>query len=374
MGSPAPQGTQPSKRWWPKILAAGVLLLALTSAYVLLQKNQPSVKRVDFDIVCERFVVPVALALNLNTPPSQMKRGVFFGFDGSVLNATSVRVNGRPLRPMTGASFSLTRSSDPNDTAPYLDDTPKEGLGKMQLELGSGAVLASVASPGNDPYLELKSAAPGDLHFTLQSKAAQLECERYGIREIFGTNTFVPAFSLALAGEPPGVGLDLRSVPSRGRTLDARITFAGIGSNSPDGELTLYAGSDHPLSVGHTELRTFGALNPDLRVEGKSATGVIATRRVDLRMRAESGQLSALGIVGDPDRRNTPALRVRGSLLARSVEQDGHELLPTFVEDVLEQPYPERSRWLLLLGVGALLAFKLVDRALNIVLKVILPE
>jgi hypothetical protein len=61
-------------------------------------------------------------------------------------------------------------------------------------------------------------------------------------------------------------------------------------------------------------------------------------------------------------------------LEAASVQQDGHELLPTLVSEVMDLSYAERGAVLIILGFALFVAFKVVDRALSVLLEYYFPK
>ena len=120
-----------------------------------------------------------------------------------------------------------------------------------------------------------------------------------------------------------------------------------------------------------------GCINPDLRVEDKNATGVIADRSTDLEIHEASGAqgtIEEIAVTGAGEKSDAPRLRVRGRVEASSVQQDGHELLPTLVSEVMDLPYAERGVALIVLGFLLFLVFKIVDRALSVLLEYIFPK
>jgi hypothetical protein len=125
--------------------------------------------------------------------------------------------------------------------------------------------------------------------------------------------------------------------------------------------------------VGNTQLRLQGCVNPDLRIEDKSATGVIADRRTDLKMDAIGGTIDGIGIVGGAEKNDAPRLRVRGVTRASSLQQDEHELLPTLAGEVMDLPYTQRGVALIALGFALFLAYKVVDRTLGVLLEYFFP-
>jgi hypothetical protein len=131
--------------------------------------------------------------------------------------------------------------------------------------------------------------------------------------------------------------------------------------------------------VNNVSLQLHGCVNPDLRigdkVGDKSATGVIADRRTNLKIEAIAGTIDAIGIVGGVEKNDdSPRLRVRGLTQASSLEQDGHELLPTLVGEVMDLPYTQRGAALIALGFVLFLTFKVVDRTLGVLLEYFFPK
>ncbi len=126
--------------------------------------------------------------------------------------------------------------------------------------------------------------------------------------------------------------------------------------------------------MGNTQLRLQGCVNPDLRIEDKSATGVIQDRRTDLKIEAIAGTIDGIGIVGGAEKNDAPRLRVRGQTRASSLQQDEHELLPTLAGEVMDLPYTQRGVALIALGFALFLAYKVVDRTLGVLLEYFFPK
>ncbi len=126
--------------------------------------------------------------------------------------------------------------------------------------------------------------------------------------------------------------------------------------------------------VGGGPLLLRGCVNPDLRIEDKSATGVIADRSTDLKIEAVSGTIEGIGIVGGAEKNNGPRLRVRGEARVSSMRQDENELLPTLVGEAMDLSYTQRGVALIVLGVVLFVAFKIVDRTLGVLLEYFFPK
>ncbi len=164
--------------------------------------------------------------------------------------------------------------------------------------------------------------------------------------------------------------VDVASGPPQKTAFDVTLTFR---PSARELELLNFNFDDtHP--TGKLALNFHGALNPDLRIDGKSATGVVTGHPVNLEIDAKSGKTLSLTLVNAAEKKMSPAMHFHGEVEAASLRQDGHELLPSLVEDILDKPYTERSFLLVFLGFLALLIFKVVERALDVLIKLLLPE
>jgi len=358
-------GTHP--KWKTALRAGAYLVAALVPAVILLQWNRPSVKTLEFDFVCDRFAVPMPITLNLNHAPTQLQQVVLSGFDGQITGVASVAAEGSKPTPVPGGKLTLGRSTDP--TPPYLTEVPTEGLGGMELKAQARVVLSSLAGPGELPSLNIKSVKQGDTRFQLESRAAQIEFERYTVPELLPLKA-PDSFARQVFGGSSLIVVDVVSGPPQKTAFDATITFR---QSTKELEL-LNLKADNGQPIGKMALEFIGVVNPDLRIDGKSATGVVTGHPVNLQMDTESGKSLTLNLVNAADKKMSPALHFHGEVEAASLRQDRHELLPSLVEDILDKPYTERSLLLVCLGFLALLIFKVVDRALDVLIKLLLED
>lgn len=352
--------------------AVAVLIVVAIGIPFVLWWNRPSVKTVAFDILCERFIVPAAANIQLNQADSQIDFVSFVGFEGSVTHAAYVDISSKAMKPKRLDIHALTlgRSKSADEPPPYLELVPQGAFGEMELKASRGVMLASSAAPGKQPWLNVQSASVGDVGFVLQSERASLKLNRYAIPEISPSANSIENLAINIDGQPPGILVELKSGTPTEAPFHALVTFS-----KKDGEIDLLtSGSGRAVSFEENQLQFSGALKPHLSLDGKSVPGVISDNKVDLRMASKSGRITGLGILSDSETKNGPTLHVRGEVEARSVLQDGHELLPTLVGEVLDKSYPERSAVLVLLGLALYIVFKFVDRALDLLLKLFLPE
>ena len=122
------------------------------------------------------------------------------------------------------------------------------------------------------------------------------------------------------------------------------------------------------------KLELHGALNADLRIEKKTVGGMILDHPVDLLIDAETARIDEILIIADPEKRGAPTLRVRGSATVTSLKQDGRELLNTFIAELMDKPYAERSGTLAVLGFALFAMLKIVDRTLGVLVDYLFPE
>jgi hypothetical protein len=84
--------------------------------------------------------------------------------------------------------------------------------------------------------------------------------------------------------------------------------------------------------------------------------------------------VDSIAIVGDAEKREGPTLHIKGSGRARSMRQDGNQLLPTRLHEILDKPVAERTGWLILLCGLAAVLLKAADHALGILLDWAIPK
>jgi hypothetical protein len=133
--------------------------------------------------------------------------------------------------------------------------------------------------------------------------------------------------------------------------------------------------SEPPVGeVANVPLLLQGCVYPDLRIETKSATGVIGDRATEVKIQAIAGTIELIAIAAGVEKTDAPRLRVKGRAHASSMQQDEHELLPTRVGEAMDLPYAERGVALISLGFVLFLAFKVVDRTLGVLLEYFFPK
>jgi hypothetical protein len=195
-------------------------------------------------------------------------------------------------------------------------------------------------------------------------------------------NRAVENFQFDVKGEIPGARLTLNSGDPGAA---AKVWFRPVTEQVP-----LFEGTPEGETIGQTPnaqasgatggeinnspLLLQGCVNPDLRIERKSATGVIADRATDVKIQAISGTIEEIAIVARAEKNDAPRLRVRGRANALSMQQDEHELLPTRVGEAMDLPYAERGIALIILGFALFLTFKVVDRTLGVLLEYLFPK
>ncbi len=392
-----PLTTDQRKALW----RSGLALLAVVGVFfLLLLANKPGEKPVKFDAVCRSFVAPVGLTLKLHQGAGEVQEATADGFDATIVNMESVAltVERDALGKVVARGFKLDRSADVNQTPPHLEVTPSGGLGRAELKVDSGAVISSFGPADQRPWVAAELPAKGGgLSVTLVSPVSTLKGNRYvvsGITEERLPKKSIEMLQADVKGAIPGAGVILNAggagaaVKVRFRPETEEIPLFERGSEeggaaeggaqaSPDSSSGGQAGGSPAAAegkVGNTQLRLQGCVNPDLRIEDKSATGVIADRRTDMKIEAMGGTIDGIGIVGGAEKNDAPRLRVRGQMRASSLQQDEHELLPTLAGEVMDLPYTQRGVALIGLGFALFLAFKVVDRTLGVLLEYFFPK
>jgi hypothetical protein len=314
------------------------------------------------------------------------------GFDATIENVESVALtlDGNALGKTVVHGFKLGRSADVNLTPPRLDVTPSGGLGRAELQVNAGAVISSFGPADQRPWVGAESSAKGGgLTTTLVSPVSTLKGNRYVVNGVTVDRLPKKAIEVLQAdvkGAIPGAMVSLNS-GAEATAIKAWFARAGgeislfergnetaAGDGQAAGDQTARDRADAKANVVRTQLRLQGCVNPDLRIEGRSATGVIGDRRTDLKIDAIAGTLDGIGIVVGAEKNDGPRLRVHGEVQASSVEQDEHELLPTLAAEVMDLPYAQRGAALIALGFVLFLIFKVVDRTLGVLLEYLFPK
>jgi hypothetical protein len=220
---------------------------------------------------------------------------------------------------------------------------------------------------------------------TLVSPVSVLKGNRYSVNGI--TLPKLPKralenFQIDVKGEIPGVSTTLNSGDPG---ASAKVWFRPVTEQvplfkgTPEGQTTgqtpnTQASGPSGGEVSNSPLLLHGCVNPDLRIEDKSATGVIADRATDVKIQAISGTIEEIAIVATAEKNDAPRLRVRGRAQASSMQQDKNELLPTRVGEAMDLPYAQRGVALIILGFALFVAFKVVDRTLGVLLEYFFPK
>jgi len=338
--------------------ALGSVLVVITLALIF---NSPASKTVKFDIPCQRFQTPVALELNLNAA-AQLALVNLHGFQGSVQNLSSITSPGVTQTPQ---SFSL--KVIPNEASPSLIVTPQPPLGAISVTVNPNVTLAALAS--SPPKLTLDSATAQDIQLSLQSQSARLQGTVYAIPEIFNSPKVRDQFDLTVTGPPPGVSLTLSSGPhSTSNPIRADLTLNAAASTSQ-----LLAEHAPASEFSNTPLTFVGSLKPGIEIEGKTPSDLVTEHRTTVNILPLHGHIISVSVIPGTAEKGAPALEVNGEAEVESLLQNGHELLPSRVQELLDQPYGKRTAWFVFLGFVAFVMFKVVDRAFEVLLKLVLP-
>jgi hypothetical protein len=343
----------------------GIVVALFLGAYF---GYKPSAK-MKFNVVCEAFVSPAYLSLNLRQGPTELASITAYDFHGSISEASAINFarGNQKLIPLSTGTVTLLADERTNDPLSYLKVTREGTIGRILLDVDPRVVLSNTGTPGAAPAIALTSQASNDVKLMVSSNQMTIDGNRYVIPEAGPAP--LDAFHATLEGKDL-VLLQLRSGDRPGT------------ENSPGAAATLTFKADQkdlpllrsPQTLQNVSLSLRGSFNPDIRIEDKAAEGVLSDRKTDLVIECENVTLGSIAIVSKPDKSGAPALRVIGEGTAKSVRQDGRELVVTLTREVLDKPAGERTRWLIVLGAIAALLLKFVDHALDILLEWIIPK
>jgi hypothetical protein len=115
-------------------------------------------------------------------------------------------------------------------------------------------------------------------------------------------------------------------------------------------------------------------LDPDLLIDHKEPAKAIKGRSLDLTLDAKDFQIGSITVLPPPSAAQPSVLRVKGKGLAKSLKQDGHELVPTWLEEILDKPPQERGLW----GLAALFCIftgtVFLKRSMDVLAEIWIPK
>jgi hypothetical protein len=241
--------------------------------------------------------------------------------------------------------------------APFLELAPAGAFGAMSIQAGARAVLNAADMRDGGVCLRLMARAGAGASIVMDSDSIRLRAARYNFAKV-------------------------------GIQQDARVTLNGIGPAQPLQAAFHGAGDDRaelcfartgadlallePIDIGG-QIRFGGVLNPSIKIEGyRDLPARVADRKTDLTIAGNALRLS--GVFLSPAERGRSSMRITIGGEARSIRQGEREILPSWLEDISEDWWTKRGLWLLFAGMVLVAFRKLIDRALDLLLKRVLPE
>jgi hypothetical protein len=354
-GAPA----SPPKR--AAIVLAGLLCLGL-GLWALLSTRSPA-KMVDADFTCEELELPAAVQLNLNFGRTQLRTTRLWGFEGTVAN---VGQSAGTAGKHTAAGGRLSFEPLQAEPAPFIEMVPDGAFGAMSIEAGAGAVLkpADIRDGGVCLQFLVPAGIGANLH--VNSDSIHLRATRYNLAPA-GIGQDVPVTLTSMSPTQPLLA-EFRSAPPQAGPDQAQLCFQKV-----ENEIALVEpGKTKPIDVGD-EVKFGGVLNPSIKIEGyRDLPARAADRKTDLVIAGKGLRLTGLFLSRAEHGRS--AMRITAAGVARSIRQGGREILPSWLEDISEEWWTKRGLWLVVAGLVLVIFRKLIDRALDILLKKLLPE
>jgi hypothetical protein len=328
-------------------LCLGIGLWALLSA-------SPPARKIDGDFICEQVELPGAAVLNLNYGRTQLRSARLWGFGGSALN----------VKDATGGHLQF--NSDAAGPAPFVELLPDGAFGAMSLQAEPGVLLkpADVRDGSACVQFSVPSGARASLH--LSSDSIHFRAARYNLAHFPGGSDVSGTLNSASPTEP--VAAEFRSASHQTGPDQAELCF-----QRAEREIALVEPeTTSPISVS-TEVKFGGVLNPSIQVEGfHDLKEKVADRKTGLVMAGDGLRLTGIFLSAAGQGRS--AIRVTAAGRAQSVRQEGRELLPSRLEDISEEWWTKSGLWLVFAGLALVVFRKVIDRALDVLLKRFLPE
>lgn len=333
--------------------------------------NRPREKTVKIDTPCAKLAVPISFTVNLGTSQAMLKSAVLWGAEGDISGVKSIEQRGATIvsRPQE-AQFDV-RASPSAATLPYLLLQPEKRRGPITLTMEKDVTLMAGDDRVDGPSLQLQSAHAGNVELSIQSERLHVEEARYLIRPPIQLTG--PGDLAKFDAEAPGlfVSATFRSEPWATQPSSMEVHFLPTG-HEPfllKGEINQRP-AKIDLDGGRLELG--GCVDPNILIDGKKPDNVIANAELDLQLELGKFGIDELSLKRAEKR--GAVLRVQGEGRAISVKQGGRQLMPTWVDEIIAEPYTTRGWHLIWLGLIALFLFKQASRALDIFWKIIIPD
>ena len=328
-------------------LCLGIGLWALLSA-------SPPARKIDCDFTCEQVELPAAAILNLNYGRTQLRSARLWGFEGSVLNVKDA------------AAGRLQFNSGAAGPVPFVELLPDGAFGAMSLQVEPGVLLkpADMRDSSVCVQLSVPAAAHASLH--LSSDSIRFRAARYTLAHSAGGSDVSGILNSSSPTEP--VTAEFRSASHQTGPDQAEFCFQRVEREIAlvEPETTI------PISVS-TKVKFGGVLNPGIEFEGfHDLKEKVEGRKTDLVMAGDGLRLTGIFLSAAGQGRS--AIRITAAGRARSVRQEGRELLPSRLEDISEEWWTKSGLWLVLAGLALVVFRKVIDRALDVLLKRFLPE
>lgn len=353
-GAPA----SPSKR--AAIALAGLLCLGI-GAWALLSTRSPA-KRIDADFTSEELEFPAGAKLNLNYRGTQLRAARLWGFEGTIANVG--KSAGTP--ELVAARGRLIFEPTHTGAAPFVELVPDGAFGVMSIEAGARAVMKPADMRDGCVCVQLLVPASAGTFLHLNSDSVHFRAARYDLAQA-GIRQEVPVTLTRLSPAEP-LESEFRSAPSGAGADQAQLCFQKV-----ENEIALVEpGKTSPIDLGD-EAKFGGVLNPSIKIEGYRDLPARATdRKTDLLIAGNGLRLTGLFLSRAEHGRS--AMRITAAGEARSIRQGEREILPSWLEDISEDWWTKRGLWLVMFGLVLVIFRKLIERALDILVKRVLPE
>jgi hypothetical protein len=339
---------------------AGLLCLGI-GVWALLSTRSPA-KKIDGDFTCEELELPAAATLNLNDGRTQLRTARLWGFEGTIANVGP----SASIPNLHAARGRLIFESTHVGLAPFVELTPDGAFGEMFIETRAGAVLKPADMRDGCVCAEFLIPAQASASLHVDSDSVHVRAARYDLAHA-GIGQDVPV-TLTRIGPAEPLQSAFRSAPSHAGPGQAQLCFQKVQN-----EIALVEpGKTNPIDVGDG-VKFGGVLNPSIKIEGyRDLPARAADRKTDLVIVGHGLRLTGLFLSAAEHGRSAMRITVAGQ--ARSIRQGEREILPSWLEDISEDWWTKRGLWLVAGGLVLLIFRKLIDRALDVLLKKLLPE
>lgn len=374
----SPPAVQNRQIWLRPIVC--IACIAAASLVSVLALSAPAVRTLQLNLNCEALQLRSGLQARLRDDQTNRLNCItFYGYEASVRQLRQLRVttdSGQPLPMKSTSALTIVSTPElPLDSSSMVL-SPQGNVGSLQITLHDGSELRGGSSNDGQPMgFLVRSHQAQDTQVEIAMDGLHLEVNRLSLREIqnagAGDDSDTDQLNIQGSGLPEMLQCSfLRPIPPNPSTA-VETTFQFGAQTQRITLLPLRRGENRfhvaqgPVTASGWAKGTLRLGTEDLSVSGDDESIVIDPESLEIR------ELSL--IPSDlPSKRTVIYLRASGR--ARQVSINGKNLVPTIIEDLMNNQSQKRGVSGLVIAACILAATVFLNRALTVLATLLMPS